>query len=843
MIVIFHLFANLFYNLCKRRINARNSSWSNFTLTKLNVDKSPLAQRDAENDIKFDPPVYKQRYQRAVELLLHEKWKDQLVKVVDFGCGEFGLFVFLKNVVPAREIVFIDVDEFLISDYLYKVYPLNADYLTKRQDPLNVKVFAGSIAYPDENLLGTDAVVSLEVIEHLYPDTLDALPYNLFAYVVPKVVIVTTPNADFNVLFENLHTFRHSDHKFEWTREQFESWATNITLRFPRYTVQFDGVGLGPTGCESCGQCSQLAIFIRKDIICDKGVEVATPCTCKTSTCRSNSQDGLCCLCECQSCLPKYSFGICTYNSKDVFRVNGQNKDFKLIKSIKYPVDTDTRTAEEKIVDELKYRMHLCGSANELYYNYERDRIEIPLERLVYVTSGPFPSKSEIKSILLKHNYQIEECQSQDTKQVETCVIYEMENGASGSDTEASGYESDKYDTDDGHMSDWEDTDLTTWTDPANKDEKRVSHKGVKAQLHLEVNGSRKQQGALFDSGYQKSPSVPDESPQSVSAVNKEVIPLEFKNPNLEKPNRLSNILSVFDNFDKINELDAIHKDKKYFNFSSNLPHKEVMKKLCQEIAKHPVAGPSRDRKNKHLKKSNSSDSDESVEDVKSITTCILENSLNKLEFQDEPPRGDVIQELIEPAAPEPLVQHNEVIEPVVLVENGDLANNNRDLEGNNYPAENIENPEPENDNAIDNLDPNNVNVDNNNEIAEAVVEEPVAEERVEENAEVEPPENVEAEWSSREALFDANSQVDLLEEFEVGSAAPAVNTLVFPSNCIVIAENINNVSEAVLPPEESGFPNWLLQIFEEGDAPEDDLHDEPHFYCQGDGLGMTSFT
>ena len=73
------------------------------------------------------------------------------------------------------------------------------------------------------------------------------------------------------------------------------------------------------------------------------------------------------------------------------------------------------------------------------------------------------------RSILLKHNYQIEECQSQDTKQVETCVIYEMENGASGSDTEASGYESDKYDTDDGHMSDWEDTDLTTWTDSANK--------------------------------------------------------------------------------------------------------------------------------------------------------------------------------------------------------------------------------------------------------------------------------------------------------------------------------------------------------------------------------------
>jgi hypothetical protein len=36
-----------------------------------------------------------------------------------------------------------------------------------------------------------------------------------------------------------------------------------------------------------------------------------------------------------------------------------------------------------------------------------------------------------------------------------------------------------------------------------------------------------------------------------------------------------------------------------------------------------------------------------------------------------------------------------------------------------------------------------------------------------------------------------------------------------------------------------------MKQIFEEGEAVpgEDDMHDEPHFYCQGDGLGMTSFT
>lgn len=50
-------------------------------------------------------------------------------------------------------------------------------------------------------------------------------PYNIFGYIRPLVVAVTTPNADFNVLFSKMgNSFRHWDHKFEWTREQFEDW-------------------------------------------------------------------------------------------------------------------------------------------------------------------------------------------------------------------------------------------------------------------------------------------------------------------------------------------------------------------------------------------------------------------------------------------------------------------------------------------------------------------------------------------------------------------------------------------------------------------------------------------
>lgn len=61
-------------------------------------------------------------------------------------------------------------------------------------------------------------------IEHLEPDILDSVPKVVFGQLSPKVVIVTTPNVEFNVLFPDLKGFRHYDHKFEWTRAEFQEW-------------------------------------------------------------------------------------------------------------------------------------------------------------------------------------------------------------------------------------------------------------------------------------------------------------------------------------------------------------------------------------------------------------------------------------------------------------------------------------------------------------------------------------------------------------------------------------------------------------------------------------------
>lgn len=94
------------------------------------------------------------------------------------------------------------------------------------------------------------------------------------------------------------------------------------------------------------------------------------------------------------------------------------------------------------------------------------------------------------------------------------------------------------------------------------------------------------------------------------------------------------------------------------------------------ETGREPVAGTS--KKRKKLRKT---EEDEVIEDVKELTECIVRNSLNKVE---EPPI--VIQV---PNAVEVDEQMDvQIVEEVQLVANGDLANNNRDVEGNNCIAE-----------------------------------------------------------------------------------------------------------------------------------------------------------
>jgi 3' terminal RNA ribose 2'-O-methyltransferase Hen1 len=137
---------------------------------------------------------------------------------------------------------------------------LGLDRLPERQRA-RVDLIAGSLLYRDERLSGYDAAALVEVIEHMDPPRLAALERVVFAGAAPPTVVVTTPNAEYNVKWESLPAgkFRHGDHRFEWTRAEFREWAERLAGQ-SGYAVALSGIG--PEDA-SVGTPTQMAVFTR----------------------------------------------------------------------------------------------------------------------------------------------------------------------------------------------------------------------------------------------------------------------------------------------------------------------------------------------------------------------------------------------------------------------------------------------------------------------------------------------------------------------------------------------------------------------------------------------------
>lgn len=167
MIFLFHyIFLYAVYTLKQQRrkkIIASKTADDSFVFVENEVNKHANAFRDAELNIKFDPPVYKLRYEAVQKVILDERWKDNIHKVVDFGCAEFGLFFFLKRLDNLRDILMVDLDEEVLKANMYRLRPLNADYIKKRADSLVISILMGSISNPDPVLKNTDMVIAIEM--------------------------------------------------------------------------------------------------------------------------------------------------------------------------------------------------------------------------------------------------------------------------------------------------------------------------------------------------------------------------------------------------------------------------------------------------------------------------------------------------------------------------------------------------------------------------------------------------------------------------------------------------------------------------------------------------------
>ncbi|XP_055625524.1 uncharacterized protein LOC129768117 [Toxorhynchites rutilus septentrionalis] len=224
---------------------------------------------DDQNKIRFRTPVYEQRYFTVFQILTREFFANSFKKIIDFGCADMKFFKILKRLSDVERLLLVDMDEDLLTEWMYSIQPQFGDYTKRRPHEFRVEVWRGSVAQPHECLEGTDVVIGIELIEHLFPSVLEEVPQNVFGFIRPKVAMFSTPNSEYNVLFDALFPsgFRHEDHKFEWTRAQFQEWCQNICLRFSDYTVKYLGIGPPPNESMDIGCVSQLAVFVRKDFL------------------------------------------------------------------------------------------------------------------------------------------------------------------------------------------------------------------------------------------------------------------------------------------------------------------------------------------------------------------------------------------------------------------------------------------------------------------------------------------------------------------------------------------------------------------------------------------------
>lgn len=127
------------------------------------VNRHTTTFLDAELNLRFDPPVYKQRYEAVLKVLLDDRWRKYIRKIVDFGCAEFGLFYWIRTLYGLREILEVDIDEDLLKEYMFRLQPRTVDYIKRRPLPLSVKVYVGSVGYVDPILNDVDVVIAVEL--------------------------------------------------------------------------------------------------------------------------------------------------------------------------------------------------------------------------------------------------------------------------------------------------------------------------------------------------------------------------------------------------------------------------------------------------------------------------------------------------------------------------------------------------------------------------------------------------------------------------------------------------------------------------------------------------------
>lgn len=177
-------------------------------------------------------------HEERLDAVVRELLEYGVTRVLDLGCGSGELLQKLVQQPQFIRIVGIDIDQHALDDARLALglgIPRMAD---------RVQVRYGSFEEFDRELLGFDAAALVETLEHIDPGRLSRVERTVFSDMHPDLVLVTTPNQEYNVLHGMAPgRMRHPGHRFEWNRSRFRQWAQGVATR-NNYEAHFLDIGV-----------------------------------------------------------------------------------------------------------------------------------------------------------------------------------------------------------------------------------------------------------------------------------------------------------------------------------------------------------------------------------------------------------------------------------------------------------------------------------------------------------------------------------------------------------------------------------------------------------------------
>lgn len=222
------------------------------------TDATPTADvpaPDAEGEEANAPKIRLNdlRYQAIVDTvqsLPHRR------SIVDFGSGEGKLSRRLAFIRGVEELLAVEPSE---ASQLRAVKSF--EKLSDQPGFLPPTPLWGSLFYFDDRLQAKDVMILCEVIEHIDEHRLPRIMETIFRDYRPETLIVTTPNQEYNQVYDMSDAMRHDDHRFEWTRAQFADWCAKWTESFG-VDVALSGIG---EESPPHGHPTQMAVFTRRN--------------------------------------------------------------------------------------------------------------------------------------------------------------------------------------------------------------------------------------------------------------------------------------------------------------------------------------------------------------------------------------------------------------------------------------------------------------------------------------------------------------------------------------------------------------------------------------------------